>query len=312
MTPMQQNPSTTHIDKTTAHTKLNPKQKSFVQAYAAGQSAHDAACHAGYSLQNASTTARRLLQNPDIQAALQCLKGESQASTVVKQAEPTEQKAPRSLADSATNCSGSAACSGAANSPDTTITTEAVVRELAAIGFANMNDICTWSEDGVTLLHSDDIPREARAAVAEVRESGTARGGVLVKMHPKLRALEMLGRHLGMFSTAQVSAGQSQHNSMAFDAAQALFDDADNALPEAILHKLNAVYGHSGRQHYTAHNKSPRHTGNGGGDYSHGRNVMDDLSNTDDADDIDDTGEYDDENRNENMDTSFHHFNMFN
>ncbi|MFI3270922.1 MAG: terminase small subunit [Pseudomonadota bacterium] len=227
---------------------LNQKQKSFVQAYAAGQSAYDAAVHAGYSQSSAKTTARRLLENPDIQVALQSLHGEGKAH---------ELPVPKGK---------SASSSSIKNSPklptllqghisEESISKEDVVRELAAIGFASMNDICTWSEDGVTLHHSDDIPHGARAAIAEVRESGTARGGVLVKLHPKLRALEMLGRHLGMFNTAQLSTGQGL-NSMAFDAAQTLFNDTDNALPEAILHKLNAVYGKHGRAYCEAQQSS--------------------------------------------------------
>lgn len=215
---------------------LNHKQKSFVQAYAAGQNAYDAACHAGYSQQNAKTTARRLLQNPEIQAALQNLQTVQSASKTVKSPALDEDAPQTKSAKKKPKRQKRKAL------PENDITPEDVVRELAAIGFTTMNDICSWSDDGINLHHSDDISDAAAAAIAEVRESGTARGGVQVKLHPKLRALEMLGRHLGMFSP-QVGTGQNMQNSMAFEAAQALFDDKNNVLPEAILQRLNAVYG---------------------------------------------------------------------
>lgn len=268
---------------------LNEKQKSFVQAYAAGQSAYDAACHAGYSHHNAKATARRLLQNPEIQTALQSLQGV---------------KTPDETISNITDENDMASCvtfqesMSTEDSQDQDISQEAVVRELAAIGFTSMNDICSWSEDGVTLHHSDDIPHMANAAIAEVRESGTARGGVLVKMHSKLKALEMLGRHLGMFSTANMNSAGQGLNSMAFDAAQALFDDENNALPEAILHKLNAVYG----QHKIHGRETPLCR----------ENAFEHATMQDNPDDLGDQEYGDDYDDKEYFDTPFNDCNAFN
>lgn len=102
-----------------------------------------------------------------------------------------------------------------------------MVNELAAIGFASLTDICRWSAEGITLLDSASLTRRESAAVAEVRESGTARGGVQVKLHSKLKALEILGRHLGMF------AGNGCDTE----------PDAIPALPEALRQRLEAIYG---------------------------------------------------------------------
>lgn len=293
--------------KTKKSPMLNEKQKVFVQAYAAGQSAYDAACHAGYSHQNAKTTARRLLQNPEIQTALQNLQGveseeneENEENKENKESVKTPDEAIINITEESdmASCRASKEFTSIMDSQDQDISPEAVVRELAAIGFTSMNDICSWSEDGVILHHSDDIPHMANAAIAEVRESGTARGGVLVKMHSKLRALEMLGRHLGMFSTASMNSVGQGLNSMAFDAAQALFDDENNALPEAILHKLNAVYG----QHKIHGRETPLRR----------ESAFDNATMQDNPDDMGDQEYGDDYDDKEYFDTPFNDCNAFN
>lgn len=121
-----------------------------------------AAIRAGYPARNASITGRRLLRNSFVIAALR---------------EAQDARAFR-----------------------TGITQDMVLRELAAVGFTVMTDICVWAEDGVRLRSSADLSRVQAAAVAEIKEASTGKAGVQLKLHSKLKALEMLGRHLGMFS----------------------------------------------------------------------------------------------------------------
>ena len=73
-----------------------------------------------------------------------------------------------------------------------------VLEELCRIAFADPRDLMRWGPDGVELRHSDDLSPEEAAAVCEVSEG---RGGILrLKKHDKIRALELLGKHFGMFA----------------------------------------------------------------------------------------------------------------
>ena len=72
------------------------------------------------------------------------------------------------------------------------VTAERLIHELALVAFANINDIV--DPDTGELLN--DISREDAAAVSEVRVS---RKGSEVRMHDKLRAIELLGKRLNLF-----------------------------------------------------------------------------------------------------------------
>ncbi len=83
-----------------------------------------------------------------------------------------------------------------------------VLDELMKVGFANLQDFITYSETGeVTFTPSNELSRDQLAAVSEIRNSkkfdnrgehiGT---DVNIKMNDKLKALEMLGRKMGMWN----------------------------------------------------------------------------------------------------------------
>jgi hypothetical protein len=90
-----------------------------------------------------------------------------------------------------------------------------VVEELAKIAFSDIGKVLTWGpeatvirapENGVaiermetriTLLDSDEIDDDARAAIAEVSQG--VNGALHVKLHDKLAALHTLARVLGMY-----------------------------------------------------------------------------------------------------------------
>lgn len=78
----------------------------------------------------------------------------------------------------------------------TEITQDRVLEELAAIGFYDVADYAEVKHGRVILKDTAQIPIEKRAAIAGIKESRT---GTEVKLSDKLRALELLGRHLGMF-----------------------------------------------------------------------------------------------------------------
>lgn len=99
------------------------------------------------------------------------------------------------------------------------VTKEAILSELARIGFADIRKAVDWrgnltresdNPDGgdilvireivnqqVRLIDSDKIDDDTAAAISEVRQSPT--GGLSIKFHDKQAALVNLGKHLGMF-----------------------------------------------------------------------------------------------------------------
>lgn len=82
----------------------------------------------------------------------------------------------------------------------TEITQDKVVRELAAIAFADIADYVQVKDYGglsmVEITPTSDIPIDKRAAIASIKQGNN---GIEVKLHNKLDALDKLGRHLGMF-----------------------------------------------------------------------------------------------------------------
>lgn len=142
--------------------KLTPKQAEFVRQYLVDLNATAAAIRAGYSERTAKSQGQRLLTNVDVSAALAAAQAEREQRTEITQ--------------------------------------DRVVSELARIAFADPRDLMEWGPSGVKLKDSADLTKEQAASVAEVSETTTKDGGSLkLKKHDKVKALELLGRHMGMF-----------------------------------------------------------------------------------------------------------------
>lgn len=82
--------------------------------------------------------------------------------------------------------------------------------ELARVAFADATDYACvelrthTKEDGtevtyqvVALRETADLTADQRAAIAGIKQ---AANGIEVKLHDKIKALELLGRHIGMFN----------------------------------------------------------------------------------------------------------------
>lgn len=143
--------------------KLTPKQQAFVEEYLVDLNATQAAIRAGYSTKNAGKIGSELLQKTRIKTAIDKAMAERSRRTGINQ--------------------------------------DRVLRELAKIAFVNASDVINMDEATIR----GDANREDTAAIASVKvktipgEDGdiTERE---VKIYDKLKALELLGKHLGMFN----------------------------------------------------------------------------------------------------------------
>lgn len=147
---------------TVSQQKLTPKQQRFCDEYLVDLNAAAAAARAGYSKKSARFIGHENLTKPYIAVYIW--------EHIKDRAARTEAKA------------------------------DDVVRELARIAFSNIGDFLDFDDKGVQLKSSAEMTREQLGVIASVRERITDAGSVVeFRMRDKIRALELLGRHLGIF-----------------------------------------------------------------------------------------------------------------
>ncbi len=145
-----------------AKRQLTDRQKRFVDEYLVDLNGSAAARRAGYSTHTAGRLAQDLLAKRHI------------AELIAKRQRDLQRRVG--------------------------VTQEQVVNELVRIAFGDQRRVVSWGPDGVVLRRSDDLTDDEAAAVAEVAQTTTQGGGSLrIKAHDKVRALELLGKHLGLF-----------------------------------------------------------------------------------------------------------------
>ena len=144
--------------------KLTPKQKRFIEEYLVDLNASQAAIRAGYSKKTAYSIGQQNLKKLEIQNAI---------------------TAAREML-----------------SQRTEITQDWVLKTLAAIATVPLTELCEWNASGIALKDSKDMPAEAIASIKKITERMGADGNssLSVEQYDKMRALELIGRHLGMFS----------------------------------------------------------------------------------------------------------------
>lgn len=163
--------------------KLTEKQEQFCNEYLIDLNATQAAIRAGYKEKTAYSAGQRLLKHVEIQKRIQQLKNERSERTEISQ--------------------------------------DMVLKELAAIGFADATDFVKvvikplYNSDGEPILDSSgkqvtipcveitetaNLKDEQKKAIAGIKEG---RNGIEVKLNDKTKALELLGRHLGMWNDKQ-------------------------------------------------------------------------------------------------------------
>lgn len=142
--------------------KLTEKQKRFVEEYLIDLNATQAAIRAGYSTDSARQIGTENLSKPSIRAYID-----------------------REMAE---------------RSRRTGISQDRVIRELARLAFVNANDVIDIDE--ATLKSGASEDDTAAIASVKVKTIPTKEGeGVEreIRLTDKLKALELLGKHLGMF-----------------------------------------------------------------------------------------------------------------
>ena len=150
--------------------KLSEKQKRFCEEYVIDLNATQAAIRAGYSQTSARRVASQNMTKHDIQSYIQELRQ--------KQQERTD------------------------------ITADMVIKELAAIGFANLEDVVEVNNHYSAIRSEDKRPERSKKALKKVKFRRYVEGRgedsqevevVEVEMHSKLDALDKLGRHFGIY-----------------------------------------------------------------------------------------------------------------
>jgi phage terminase small subunit len=98
------------------------------------------------------------------------------------------------------------------------ISEECIIQELSAIAFSNIKD---FFDDSWNLKKIKDLPLNVSAALScdyvqsAVNNSGIQTGSITrIKMHDKLRAIELLGKHLGMWTDKDEYVAGAQRESM--------------------------------------------------------------------------------------------------
>ena len=87
----------------------------------------------------------------------------------------------------------------------TQITQDMVLRELAAIGFSKATDYVTIESGCAVINDTSGLTDAQRGAIASIERT---KYGIKIRLHDKVRALEKLGEHLGLFDSR---VGQNQN-----------------------------------------------------------------------------------------------------
>lgn len=95
----------------------------------------------------------------------------------------------------------------------TEITQDRVLQELSKIGFLDATGFVKIQNGRVFIESTDNLSPDQKAAIAGIKETQM---GIEVKLHDKLKALELIGRHLGMFTDkVEHSGGVALNNPFA-------------------------------------------------------------------------------------------------
>lgn len=104
----------------------------------------------------------------------------------------------------------------------TEITQDRVLQELAAIAFAKTTDYAEIKNECVRIKDTGDLDEQQVRAIAGIKEG---KFGVEIKLNDKEKALELLGRHLGMFKDKVEVSGLEEEKKKLGDILEQLRGD---------------------------------------------------------------------------------------
>jgi phage terminase small subunit len=88
---------------------------------------------------------------------------------------------------------------------DESITQERVLKELGKIAFSNIKTVADWTAKGVAFKPSESLDLDASVIIQEVSSSYSIEGvqTLKLKLHDKMRALQLLAKHTGLLLPMQ-------------------------------------------------------------------------------------------------------------
>lgn len=89
------------------------------------------------------------------------------------------------------------------------VSAEKIVEELAAIGFAKATDYLCIEGNELVIKPTDQLKGASRAAIASLENTSN---GIRLKLYDKMKALELLGKYLGMFDGKSNPENLEQNN----------------------------------------------------------------------------------------------------
>jgi phage terminase small subunit len=146
--------------------ELTSKQQAFAERYIIHFNSARAAREAKYSENTAESQGSILLKNPKVQSQIRKLIEEKEGSYDIER--------------------------------------KSVLNELAKIAFSDMSEYCSWDNDGIDYIDSKNLLKKHTAAVKKITckkvdgEKSTTTT-VSLELYDKSKALELLGKHLGLF-----------------------------------------------------------------------------------------------------------------
>ncbi len=148
--------------KTASNKGLSKKRAAFCREYVFDYNGTQAAIRAGYSKRTADRQAEQLLKKLEVKEEIKRLEALKKRRCRVK--------------------------------------TDDVIKEIANLAFSSLPDFVDVKKQTVTIKDFDKLTKEQKACLSEISTKETAHGTCIsFKLHSKTKALEMLGRHLGLF-----------------------------------------------------------------------------------------------------------------
>lgn len=173
--------------------KLTPKQRRFTQEYTIDHNATQAAIRAGYSPKTAGVIGAENLTKPNIAAEIKRIEGET-----VKKLDITRERIAQELAEIAF------AKATDYVSVETEPAPRLIVHPLTGEPMTIPGGFCQT----VRITDTAGLAEDKKAAIASIKQGAN---GIELKTHDKVRALEMLGKMLGMFDSREAPAEQENN-----------------------------------------------------------------------------------------------------